>query len=131
MIYMAQSLVAIDERVAHITWAKNYEGTVKAYNVYMKVNDETPKLIDTLEGNEWFSPPLRLDCEYYFYVTAVNTSGIESDMVNPIKFSLVGAKIEPYFEPSIETVTVSTGVIHTIDLLEYGKDTKIEFEVEL
>lgn len=131
MIYMAQSLVAIDERIAHIKWAENLDGTVKAYNVYMKVNSNDIKLVDTTTRNEWFSPPLAFDCEYTFFVTSISTSDLESDMVNPIKFSLTGAKPEPYFEPRKEEVTIISGTNHTIDLLPYGKDVMINFEVDL
>ena len=128
---MAQSLVAIDERVAHIKWAKNLDGTVKAYNVYMKINDEDIVLVDTLKGEEWLSPPLNMDCEYTFFVTSTNTSEMESDLVNPIKFTLVGAKPESYFKPHQETVGLSSGDLHTIDLTTHGKDVMITFEVDL
>ncbi len=131
MIHMAQSLVSIDERVAHVKWAANLDGTVKAYNVYVQINSGKVELVDTTTENEWFSPPLSMDCEYTFYVTSINTGDIESDLVNPIKFTLTGAKPEPYFEPRIEEVTIATGTSHTIDLLPYGKDVMIIFEVDL
>ena len=131
MIYVGQSLVALDERVAHITWADITDGTVKAYNLYMQENGGAIGKIDETTGTEWFSPPLRWDAEYTFYVTSTNHGDIESDLVNPIVFKLQDSKPETFTVPeSLGDVDITTTTF-TKDISSYGKGSLIKFEVEL
>lgn len=94
MWYIAQSLVAINDRSLKLRWAKNTEPDLAGYHVYMSIN--TPhhfiRMTDTpLREAEWVSPLLRLDQKYYVYVTAIDAYMNESQNSIILEFQLPDA----------------------------------------
>jgi hypothetical protein len=97
MWYIAQSLVAINDRALTLRWAENTEPDLAGYHVYMSIN--TPQHFvrmtnKPLRKPEWVSPLLRLDQKYYIYVTAVDVYMNESQNSVILEFQLPDAKPE-------------------------------------
>lgn len=103
MWYIAQSLVAINDRALTLKWAANTEIDLAGYHVYMSIN--TPqnfiRMTKTpLRRPEWISPLLRLDQKYYIYVTAIDVYGNESQNSRVLEFQLPDATpIESPIDP--------------------------------
>jgi hypothetical protein len=65
---------------------------------------------------EWNSPPLRMDTQYYFYVTAVDRTGNESSPSAIIPFQFPDSIIDPNLTPVtvIPKVTITTTFSDTV-----------------
>lgn len=98
MHYIAQSLVAINDRGALLTWDPVNDSDLDGYNIYMAEN-ESKNFVKVNKEPVWprkfITPILRPDVKYYFYITSVDTSGNESDPSNVVEFMLSDARPNP------------------------------------
>ena len=81
MWYIAQSVMAVDDRGCRIQWDAPSTEDVDGYHVYMREGENGPFLRmtgDRLRKTEWESPPLRRDVRYYLYITSIDKSDNES-----------------------------------------------------
>ncbi|WP_422661681.1 fibronectin type III domain-containing protein (plasmid) [Paenibacillus sp. EC2-1] len=91
MIYLAQSLISINDRSVELRWNRNLESDLAGYIVYMSIADEkhfervTPV---PLPEPVFVSPLLRPDTRYYFQVSAIDSSGNESPRSPVVEYSL-------------------------------------------
>lgn len=112
MNYIGQSLVALDHTSCRLKWSPSPATDLDGYYVYMsEIDGHNYKRMtkETIKEPEWISPPLRNDMEYFFYITAIDRSGNESDPSNIISFRLP------------ETVVDSN-----VRIVELTPETKIE-----
>lgn len=98
MHYIAQSLLAIDDRSAFLSWDPVIDSDMDGYNVYMAVG--SPVGFKRVNGPlltvpEYLTVPLRNDQIYYFKVSSVDTSGNESELSDYIEFRLSDYKADP------------------------------------
>lgn len=90
MIYVGQSLVALDHKSCRLKWAAVTDKEIDGYYVYMSEDNEKnyKRMVDKpLTALEWVSPPLRSDRRYFFYITAVDRSDNESRPSATVLFS--------------------------------------------
>lgn len=100
MNYIAQSLVAINDRGAILRWDPVYEDDLDGYNVYMAENEPINFVrinMSPIWQTMFITPILRPDLKYYFYVTSVDMTGNESEPSAIIEFMLSDAKPNPNF----------------------------------
>lgn len=98
MIYIGQSLAAIDYTSCILRWTPSVAVDIKGYDVYMQEGERgsSHKMNRTLiKESEWISPPLRRDLTYYFYVTATDLSGNVSVKGNTFPFRLDATTADP------------------------------------
>lgn len=98
MHYIAQSLVAINDRSAHLTWDPVDDHDMDGYNLYMATQE--PRGFRRVNGRLITTPfflteILRPDVLYFFRVTSVDTSGNESEPSAYIEFKLSDYKADP------------------------------------
>lgn len=97
MNYIGQSMVALDHTSCKLKWTPSTATDLDGYYVYMSEFDRNNYKRMTgspIEEAEWISPPLRSDMDYYFYITAVDSSGNESAPSNIIRFQLPDAVVD-------------------------------------
>jgi hypothetical protein len=89
MHYIGQSLVTIDHEGCKLKWTASTASDLDGYYVYMsEYNDQSFKRMtpQAVTESEWISPPLRTDSKYFFYITAVDSSGNESSPSGVIEY---------------------------------------------
>jgi hypothetical protein len=91
MQYIAQSLVAINDRSVLLKWNKIEERDMAGYNLYMAAGVSTDFVrvnAALLKEASCTSPLLRPDMVYSFRITSVDTTGNESLPSETIEFRL-------------------------------------------
>jgi hypothetical protein len=98
MHYIAQSLIAINDRSVKLVWRPNTEPDLAGYHVYMSVNRPDAFFRVTripVAESEYVTGILRTDRRYYFYVTAIDINGNESPSSSIVMFQLSDAVYDP------------------------------------
>lgn len=113
--------MAIDHRSAKLKWAPSTAADLKGYYVYMSAQDDqhfVRLMNQPFQETEWIAEPLRLDTKYFFYVTAVDTSGNESSPSPTTLFqfsdSVIDANLKVMEKKDLQVAPSST-VIEFID----------------
>jgi hypothetical protein len=115
MWYIGQSLIALDHRACRLQWGASSDDDLAGYNVYMSLTNESGSYekvnTELLTEPEFvYGCNLRNDQKYYFYVTAVDFAGNESEASNIIEFKLSDYRDDEVIVVNMpKKVTISAG----------------------
>lgn len=118
MIYIAQSLIAHDHRACVLKWGASSDDDLVGYNVYMAFENkpEAYNKVNTqllIDSEYVVGENLRNDQLYYFFVTAVDETGNESEASNIITFKLKDYRKETVIVVITRDVTVAASSDYT------------------
>lgn len=120
------------ETTIELKWEADYKGIIKGYNVYEFDDDEVTKINEASITDTVFTVNIENDKFHYFYVTAVNNDGVESE-----KSELVSAKLGEHVHlmDSIELLLVldmsscnvqEKNILQYLDFLNQDYETYVE-----
>ena len=100
-------IAAAGDSQVDLTWTANSEIDLAGYNIYRDVTSPVP-LVDPINGSTPVSAPaytdagLTNDVQYFYVVTAVNASGLESLPSNEVSVMPSGASVTAFSSAPIE-----------------------------
>lgn len=134
MWQIGQALIALDYKGCLLRWPPSLSDDLDGYHVYMRAG--TTGAFNRMTGTpiietQWFSPELRLDTKYYFYITASDTADNESTPSATIPFQLKDARVEEniIYVPSPVGITLEPGLELLLPISEFGTNIYTKFEL--
>lgn len=118
---LIQGALFADSRSAQLEWDPNSESDIAGYNIYLATGTEGSLVqlnSDPVPSTTFTDNTLSTHQIYYFAVTAVNTSGLESDFSDQVEVDLIcrGDSNGDGYRNVLDVVRIQNSIVGNINL---------------